>query len=132
MMHALRTSLIAAVLTVTAGWTSPHAAERVDLLLVLAADVSASIDEAKFQLQRSAYAAAFSNPQVMDSIRSGPNGRIAIAFVEWSGILQQKTVIDWTVISDGETARHLAISSSRHRARSKKTAHRSAPGSISR
>src|SRR5438045_9710125 len=106
-MHALRTSMIVAALVATPGLTSSQAAERVDLLLVLAADVSASIDEAKFQLQRSAYAAAFSNPQVMDSIRSGPNGRIAIAFVEWSGILQQKTVIDWTVISDAETARQL-------------------------
>ena len=47
------------------------AAEKVDLLLVLAADVSRSIDNAKFQLQREGYAAAISNPRVLDADRSG-------------------------------------------------------------
>src|ERR1700726_4190553 len=41
---------------------------------------------------------------VIEAIRAGPKGRIAIAFIEWSGILQQKIVIDWTVISNDETA----------------------------
>jgi Protein of unknown function (DUF1194) len=81
------------------------AAERVDLLLVLAADISRSVDEVKFQLQRSGYAAAFSDSRVIEAIRGGPSGRIAVAFVEWSGPLSQKIVIDWTVISDDETAR---------------------------
>jgi hypothetical protein len=76
-----------------------------DLLLVLAADISRSVDEVKFQLQRSGYAAAFSDPRVIEAIRSGPNGRIAVVFVEWSGPLSQKIVIDWTVISDDKTAR---------------------------
>jgi hypothetical protein len=72
---------------------------------VQAADVSGSVDESKFDLQRSGYAAAFSNPRVIEAIRAGPNGRIAVAFIEWSGILQQKTVIDWTVIRNDEMAR---------------------------
>jgi hypothetical protein len=59
----------------------------------------------KFELQRSGYAAAFSNPRLIAAIRGGPSGRIAAAFVEWSGIFQQKVVIDWTVISNDETAR---------------------------
>jgi len=42
---------------------------------------------------------------VIEAIRGGPGGRIAVAFIEWSGILQQKIVIDWTVISNDETAR---------------------------
>src|SRR5712692_7917101 len=103
-MRALRTFMVAALMATT-GWASAHAAERVDLLLVLAADVSNSMEEQKFQLQRSGYAAAFSNPRVIDAIHAGPSGRIAVAFVEWSGILQQKIVIDWTVISNDETAR---------------------------
>ena len=103
-MRALQTFVVAALMATTA-WTSTHAAERVDLLLVLAADVSGSIDESKFELQRSGYAAAFSNPRVIEAIRAGPRGRIAAAFIEWSGILQQKIVIDWTVISNDETAR---------------------------
>jgi hypothetical protein len=103
-MRALQTFVVAALMATTA-WTSTHAAERVDLLLVLAADVSGSMDESKFELQRSGYAAAFSNPRVIEAIRAGPRGRIAAAFIEWSGILQQKIVIDWTVISNDETAR---------------------------
>jgi hypothetical protein len=92
-------------LMATAGWMPACAAERVDLLLVLAADVSGSMNESKFDLQRSGYAAAFSSPRVIEAIRAGPKGRIAVAFIEWSGILQQKIVIDWTVISNDETAR---------------------------
>jgi uncharacterized protein DUF1194 len=82
-----------------------YAAEQVDLLLVLAADVSRSVDHAKFQLQREGYAAAISDPRVVDAIRSGPNGKIGICFIEWSGIGAQKVVIDWTVIKDAATAR---------------------------
>ena len=81
----------------TTAWTSTHAAERVDLLLVLATDVSGSMDESKFELQRSGYAAAFSNPRVIEALRGSPRGRVAAAFIEWSGVLQQKVVIDWTM-----------------------------------
>jgi hypothetical protein len=42
---------------------------------------------------------------VIEAIRAGPSGRIAVSFVEWSGPFSQKIVIDWTVISDDETAR---------------------------
>src|ERR1700738_1455266 len=103
-MHGLRTFVVAALMATT-GWTFTCGAERVDLLLILAADVSSSMDESKFDLQRSGYAAAFSNPRVIEAIRAGQKGRIAVAFVEWSGILQQKIVIDWTVISNDETSR---------------------------
>jgi hypothetical protein len=80
-----------------------RAAEPVDLLLVLAADVSRSVDATKFQLQHDGYAAAIANPRVLDAIRSGRNGKIAVAFVEWSGFGNQKVVIDWTAI-DGPKA----------------------------
>ena len=80
------------------------AAEPVDLLLVLASDVSRSVDAAKFKLQRDGYVAAISNPRVIDTIRSGPHGRIAICFVEWSGVGAQKVVIDWTLIDGAKTA----------------------------
>jgi hypothetical protein len=82
-----------------------RAAELVDLLLVLAADVSRSVDHAKFQLQREGYAAAISDQRVLDAISSGRNRRIAICFVEWSGVNAQQLVIDWTVISDESSAR---------------------------
>lgn len=79
------------------------AAEKVDLLLVLAADVSRSIDSDKYELQRKGYAAAMSDPQVLRAIAAGPRGRIAVAFVEWAGSLSQKVVVDWTMI-DGAAA----------------------------
>jgi hypothetical protein len=79
------------------------AAEQVDLLLVLAADVSRSVDAKKFQLQREGYAAALSDPRVLNAIKSGAHGRIAVSLVEWSGMGSQKIVIDWTLI-DGQKA----------------------------
>jgi len=81
------------------------AAEKVDLLLVLAADVSRSVDNSKFQLQRDGYAAATSDPRVLDAIRSGRNGRIGVTFVEWSGAGSQRVVIDWTSIGGAEEAK---------------------------
>ena len=56
-------------------------------------------------LQREGYAAAISDPQVLDAIRSGAHGKIALNFLEWSGVGAQKVVIDWTVIDGPATAR---------------------------
>jgi hypothetical protein len=99
MIRALVVMLAAAAMSGVAA-----AAEPADLLLVLAADVSRSVDYQKFQLQREGYAAAMADPRVLDAIRSGPHGRIAVAFVEWSGFGAQKLVIDWTVIGDAMSA----------------------------
>ena len=82
---------------------SPAQTEPVDLLLVLAADVSRSVDSQKFQLQREGYAAALVDPRVIDAIQSGRRGRIGVLFLEWSGFGNQKVVIDWTVV-DGPNA----------------------------
>jgi hypothetical protein len=81
------------------------AAEAVDLMLVLAADVSRSVDQPKFQLQRDGYAAAVADPRVLEAITSGARHQIAICFVEWSGFGAQKVVIDWTIIKDAASAR---------------------------
>jgi hypothetical protein len=83
--------------------TTARAAEPVDLLLVLAADVSRSVDQEKFKLQREGYAAALADRRVLDAIRAGRNHRIAVLYLEWSGIGNQKVVIDWTPI-DGPKA----------------------------
>jgi len=85
-----------------------RAAERVDLLLVLASDVSRSVDYAKFQLQREGYAAAITDDRVLNAIRSGPLQRIAVAFIEWSGATAQKVVIDWTLIDGKASAQKFA------------------------
>jgi hypothetical protein len=80
-------------------------AADVDLLLVLAADVSRSIDAAKFQLQRDGYIAAVSDPRVLDTIRAGRTGRIGLTFIEWSGVGAQRVVIDWMAIGNAASAK---------------------------
>ena len=98
--------VIAAVAT---GFTAAAArAETVDLLLVLAADVSRSIDDGEFQLQRKGYAQAVTDPRVLRAITSGRNHAIAISFIEWSGATDQFVVVDWTVIRDEEAAATVA------------------------
>jgi len=97
------------ILTVTLAFPAASlAAEQVDLLLVLAADVSRSIDSEKFQLQRDGYAAAITDPRVLEAIKSGRTGRIGLSLVEWSGLSSQRVVIDWTAISDAESAKSFA------------------------
>jgi hypothetical protein len=97
--------LLALALLVLTSTAIAGAAEPVDLLLVLSSDVSRSVDHPKFLLQREGYAAAISDLQVIDAIKSGPHQRIAICFVEWSGFGAQKLVIDWTIVDGPAAAR---------------------------
>lgn len=83
-----------------------RAAEPVDLLLVLAADVSRSVTEAKFRLQREGAAAAITHPEVVRAMTSGQHRRIAVCFVEWATAGQQAVVVDWTLIGDADGARN--------------------------
>jgi hypothetical protein len=92
--------MIAACVTLA---NSAWAATEVDLELVLAVDVSRSMDFDELDVQREGYVSAFRHPEVISAIRSGPLGRIAVAYVEWAGPLNQATVIPWTLI-DGEAA----------------------------
>jgi hypothetical protein len=81
---------------------------EVDVALVLAVDVSGSMDPDEQQLQRDGFAEAFRSDDVHDAIRRGALGRIAIAYFEWSGATQQKVVIPWTVIAGAEAAAEVA------------------------
>jgi len=90
-----------------AGIAVAHA-ETVDLLLVLAADVSRSIDDAEFNLQRKGYAAAITDPRVLRAIAGGRNHAIAVTFIEWSGAADQNIIVDWTVVRDEEAAGGIA------------------------
>jgi hypothetical protein len=100
MSRLLRCAITLIVLSVA---PFARAAEPVDLLLVLAADVSRSVDADKFKLQREGYAAAVANPRVLEIIKSGRHGRIGLSFLEWSGFGNQKVVVDWMLI-DGPKA----------------------------
>jgi hypothetical protein len=85
-----------------------NAAEAVDVALLLAADVSRSINDDEFALQRGGYAAAITSPRLLNAIRSGYNGAIAVVFVEWAGEAERKTVIDWQVIRNEADAQKFA------------------------
>ena len=100
----MRSAVSAGVLLALLLVSGAARAQNTDLLLVLAADVSRSIDQGEFELQRKGYAAALSDPRVLAAIRGGTNGSIAVCFVEWSGAGEQLVVADWTVIRDGEDA----------------------------
>ena len=76
------------------------------MLLVLAVDVSRSVTEPKFRLQREGTAAAITDPDVVKAITSGPNRRIAVCFVEWATVGMQTVVVDWTVIDGTAAARN--------------------------
>jgi hypothetical protein len=77
--------------------------KEVDLALALAIDISGSIDPEEARLQREGYVMAFRDPAVVRGILDGPNGRIAIAYFEWSDSWMQKLLIDWTLL-DSEAA----------------------------
>ncbi|MBM3524786.1 MAG: DUF1194 domain-containing protein [Alphaproteobacteria bacterium] len=85
-----------------APWT-PSAAQTVavDLELVLALDVSRSMDDEELELQRQGYAGAFTHQAIIQAIKSGAHGRIAVTMIEWAGATYQKVLIPWTLI-DGE------------------------------
>ena len=76
----------------------------VDLELILAVDVSGSVDAVEARLQREGYIAALTSDTVMKAIKSGPYRRIAVAYVEWAGEQYQQTLMPWTLIESLEDA----------------------------
>jgi hypothetical protein len=103
MLRTVRSLLV--LLALLSATPPARAAEPVDLLLVLAADVSRSIDQPKFQLQREGYIAAIADKRVLEAISSGRHRRIAVCYVEWSGVGSQRLVVDWTMIDGPDAAR---------------------------
>jgi hypothetical protein len=104
-MRMWMTAVAFALAVVASLAARPALAEEgtVDLLLVLAADVSRSVDEKKFKLQRDGYAAAIADPRVVRAMTAGPAGRIALCFIEWASNGEQTVVIDWTAVAgDGD------------------------------
>jgi hypothetical protein len=84
------------------------ATEAVDLELVIATDVSYSIDEDEARLQRQGIAAAFRSKRVIQAIRSGFLRRIAVAYVDYSSRAFNRVVLDWRIISDAKSANEFA------------------------
>lgn len=81
---------------------------QVDVELVLAVDVSYSMDTEELALQREGYAAALTSPEFLDALRLGPNGRIAVEYMEWAGENEQRIVVDWRIIDGPDSAKAFA------------------------
>src|SRR6056297_1119184 len=77
---------------------------QVDLELVLAVDVSLSMDSDEQKLQRNGYVAAFRDRAIHKAIQSGPNGRIAVTYLEWAGAGIQAVVVPWRIIETPDDA----------------------------
>ena len=113
-MRLTRLGMLAAAIALCLG-AAPLAAQQsgapakapqaVDVALVLAADVSRSITNDEFQLQRQGYARAITNPDVIKAIQAGAVGAIALTFVEWSGNDEQQIVVDWQIVRSPVSAR---------------------------
>jgi len=87
-------------------WVQPSAANdvEVDVELVLAVDVSLSMDSYEQQMQLQGYVEAFRDPQVLRAIETGPRKKIAVIFVEWGGVEFQNIKVPWTLIDSGKAA----------------------------
>jgi len=91
------------------GWSpaapaAPQGPQQVDLKLVLATDVSGSIDNEELKLEREGTADAFLDPEVIKAIQGGALGKIAVSMIDFSSPEFDKVVIDWHIISDRASA----------------------------
>lgn len=106
------TTLVAGLLMimglVAAQQASAQMREEVDVALVLAVDISHSMDTDEQALQRSGYMTAITSPEVMSAIRSGLTGKIAVSYLEWAGSASQSVLIDWQIIASPEDAENFA------------------------
>jgi hypothetical protein len=83
---------------------TPARADDVDVALVLVTDVSRSIDDGEFKLEKEGYTSAFTSQKVLEAIQGGPTGRIAVSYIEFASSFEVRTVLDWTVIRDRASA----------------------------
>jgi hypothetical protein len=95
-------------LLVLLGLASPARAQPVDLALVLAVDVSESVDAERYNLQIEGIARALEKPQLFQAIGAGEYGAIALLVMEWSDRDRQVVTVDWTRITDAASAAKVA------------------------
>lgn len=109
MAFPVRMTGLAALVLVAALGSGPIAAQtEVDLELILAVDVSRSMDEDEQILQRKGYADALRDEQVLTAISGGLHGRIALTYVEWAGPDSRKQLVPWAVIGSAADAEGFA------------------------
>jgi hypothetical protein len=108
---SLETARLAAIAFFASGSLAAHAeggALEVDAEIVLAVDISYSMDADEQKLQRLGYIEALTSPEFLKALQSGPRGSIALAYVEWAGASDQQIVVDWHLIDGPAAARKFA------------------------
>lgn len=90
------------------GAAAAQAPPAVDAAIVIAVDVSGSVDANEFAIQRDGYIAALRNPGLVAAIRAGRFGRVALAYFEWSGKVFPDSVAPWIIVAGPEDAEVLA------------------------
>jgi Protein of unknown function (DUF1194) len=83
---------------------SPLPENQLDLALVIAVDVSSSMEGEEQGLQREGFIGAFRSSLVHEAIEKGLHGRIAVTYVEWSGAKDQRVLVPWTIVDSPERA----------------------------
>lgn len=117
----LRRGFLGAAVAATAlahGLRPARALDAVDVLLVLAVDVSRSVDDSEARLQREGYCEALLDERVIETIEGGMLGAIGVAYVEWSGAEYQRLVMPWTHIASHADAEGFVSELQRHPPRS--------------
>ena len=110
--------LAAALLAGAASFAAPNpgrvfadrspGAVPVDVELVLALDISYSMDPEEQALQREGYVQALTSPEFLRALREGANGKIAVTYVEWAGAQEQRIIVPWRLVEGPESADALA------------------------
>jgi hypothetical protein len=96
-------ALFATLMFAPAGATA-NERPQVDVELVLAVDISYSMDYEELALQRDGYILALTSEQFLDAVGRGPIGKIAVTYVEWAGAAEQRVVVPWQVIDGPASA----------------------------
>lgn len=108
----LTTAFVALILAAVPGAVSAQEITQgkleVDLELILAVDVSGSMDDEEAALQRKGYLDALTNPRVVRAIESGPHRRIGLTYMEWAGPHWQRVIVGWTLVHDTQSAHAFA------------------------
>jgi hypothetical protein len=96
--------LFAIVIVALSGAAEAQRVTPVDLELVLAVDISGSVDDEEARLQRNGYVGALTSPEVVRAVTSGMLGRIAVTYMEYAGAAFSEVVVGWSLIEDAASA----------------------------
>ena len=109
---------IAALFAIGAGLAAPRLADLpgkaapgaigVDVELVMATDISYSMDYDELKLQRDGYVEAIMSPEFLNALKQGMHGKVAVTMVEWAGANDQRIVVPWRLIDGPDSARAVA------------------------